>query len=467
VPCAELPLIRPKTRHPNPSLPSMTCNHRSQAFPLSAHHADSPPLRPCHRSTHPSTIPSPDGPGAGGWISGLGRRIGLSGLPPWGLSLLLPPLLPLLPLLLLLLGAQAGVRAGERAGEQMIARWDFNQTNDLLRATSGAATLSVLGGLRVAAASGTGSSDPATVPDFALQLSGFPKQGTAARSAGLEVVASTVGFESVVLRFDLRPTGTASRRLQVLYSVDGVSLLEGPAFVIAAGGVFTNGLAVDLSGVPGAVGNPSLRLRLVSDWDGDGYAGVAGAYGTTGTWRIDHLRLAGSASGDPANPVGPAEATDPIVLTSQPRSLEVPEGGGALFRVAALGRGPLTYQWCLDGRPLPGANRQELRIAQVYQEHLGLYTVRIHDGADSVLSDEASLSLLTDPTILPTRVQAEPGPGGSIRLSWNTRPGGIATLLRSQRWDGAPVEIGRGLTGGSLEDRPPVGGPYFYWVELR
>lgn len=446
----------------------MTCHRRSHVLPLRSHRTDSLPLRTCHRSTPSLATPWPEGPSGGGWISGLVRRLGLSGLCPWGLRLL--PL-SLLPLLLLLLGAPSGVHAdgwaGARAIEQPIARWDFNQTNDLLRATSGTATLSVIGGLRVAAASGSGSSDPATSPDFALQLGGFPKQGTAARSAGLDIVASTVGFESVVLRFDLRPTGTASRRLQVLYSVDGGSMLEGPAFVIGAGSVFTNGLVVDLSGVPGAGGNPSLRLRLVSDWDGDGYVGVSGAYGTAGTWRFDHLRLSGMTSGDPADATGPAEVADRIVLTSQPRSLEVPEGGGALFRVAALGRGPLTYQWCLDGRPLAGANRQELRIAQVYQEHLGLYTVRIQDGAESVLSDEASLSLLTDPTILPTRVLAEPGPGGSIRLSWNIRPGGVSTLLRSQGWDGLPVVIGRGLTGGSFEDRPPVGAPCFYWVELR
>jgi len=369
----------------------------------------------------------------------------------------------LLPALLLVLMPPA--RAG--AAERVIAGWDFNQTNDLLRATSGAGTLSVLGGLRVAPASGAGSGDPATSPDLALQLSGFPKQGTAARSAGVEVSASTVGFQAVVLRFDLRPTSTASRRLQVLYSVDGRTLVDGPFLVAGAGGAFTNGLTVDFSGVDGVAGNPSFRVRLVSDWEGDGYVGAGGTYGTAGTWRIDHLRLTGRASGDPADPLQPGEATGPIVLTAQPRPLEVPEGGGALFRVAALGSGPLTYQWSLDGRPLPGATRQELRIAQVYQEHLGIYTVRVHDGDRSVLSDEASLALLTDPTVLPTRVRAEPGPAGAIRLSWDTRPGVASTLLRSHGWDGIPVVIGRGLTGGSLDDRPPVGGPWFYWVELR
>lgn len=354
--------------------------------------------------------------------------------------------------------------------QQPVALWDFNRTNDLLQATSGAAstnaTLAVLGGLRVAPASGTGSSDPTTDSDFALQLSGFPKQGTGARTAGLEIVASTVGFRSIVLKFDVRATSTASRRLQVLYSTDGQTLVAGPAFTLGGGSVFTNGLTADFSGVPGAADNPGFRVRLVSDWDGDGFVGAGGNYSTVGTWRIDHLQLIGLPLADPPADTGP-EGPAPLSLTAQPRSLQVPEGGGALFRVAALGSGPLRYQWCVDGRPLPGATRQELRIAQVYRDHLGLYTVRVSDDQGSVLSEEAALTLATDPTVLPTRVQAEPGSDGSIRLAWSTRPGATYSVLRAMGLEGLPVVIARGITGGSLSDRPPEGGTFLYWVEIQ
>ena len=137
------------------------------------------------------------------------------------ISRILALLLAAIPIIPSVLGAQ-----------QPIALWDFNQTNDLLRATSGTATLVVLGGLRTAPASGIGSSDPSTNADSALQLTGFPKQGTGARTAGLEIATSTVGFQSVVLRFDVRATSTASRRLQVLYSTDGQTLKSGPAFIL-------------------------------------------------------------------------------------------------------------------------------------------------------------------------------------------------------------------------------------------
>ncbi|MCX6862386.1 MAG: hypothetical protein NT050_05760, partial [Verrucomicrobia bacterium] len=54
----------------------------------------------------------------------------------------------------------------------------------------------------------------------------------------------------------------------------------------------------------------------------------------------------------------------------------------------------------------------------------------------SVLSEEASLSFLTDPTIRPVRVEVVPGPQGSIRLAWPTRPGSTYSVLRSVGWDG-------------------------------
>jgi hypothetical protein len=312
--------------------------------------------------------------------------------------------------------------------QQPMVLWDFNQTNDLLRATSGTATLVVLGGLRTAPASGLGSSDPSTNADFALQLTGFPKQGTGARTAGLEITTSTVGFQSVVLKFDVRATSTASRRLQVLYSTDGQTLKAGPDFTLNGGATFTNGLTVDFSAIPEAANQPEFRVRLVSDWDGDSYVGAAGNYSTVGTWRIDHLRLTGVSSG--VQP-GDSESENPTLLTisSQPMSLQVPDEGGALFRVAAKGAGPLGYQWFLNGQLLSGATRQELRIAQVSPDHLGLYTVRVSHAEDSLLSEEAVLSLLTDPTIRPVRVEAVPGPQGSLRLAWPTRPGSTYSVL--------------------------------------
>ncbi|MSU85065.1 MAG: hypothetical protein EXS21_08155 [Pedosphaera sp.] len=350
--------------------------------------------------------------------------------------------------------------------QQPMVLWDFNQTNDLLRVTSGTATLAVLGGLRTAPASGLGSSDPSTNADFALQLTGFPKQGTGARTAGLEITTSTVGFQSVVLKFDVRATSTASRRLQVLYSTDGQTLKAGPAFTLNGGATFTNGLTVDFSAIPEAANQPEFRVRLVSDWDGDSYVGAAGNYSTVGTWRIDHLRLTGVSSG--VQP-GDSESENPMLLTisSQPMSLQVPDEGGALFRVAAKGAGPLGYQWFLNGQLLSGATRQELRIAQVSPDHLGFYTVRVSHAEDSLLSEEAALSLLTDPTIRPVRVEAVPGPQGSLRLAWPTRPGSTYSVLRSEGWDGLTTVIATGVTGGSLIETPPAGDQFFYWVQVQ
>ena len=116
---------------------------------------------------------------------------------------------------------------------------------------------------------------------------------------------------------------------------------------------------------------------------------------------------------------------------------------------------------------MSGATRQELRIAQVSPDHLGLYTVRVSHAEDSLLSEEAALSLLTDPTIRPVRVEAVPGPQGSLRLAWPTRPGSTYSVLRSEGWDGLTTVIATGVTGGSLIETPPAGDQFFYWVQVQ
>ena len=63
-----------------------------------------------------------------------------------------------------------------------------------------------IGGIQVAIAAGAGSSDPVVAGDGAWSLSGFPAQGMADRTAGVEFRVSTVGYTNVAVRFDVRLT---------------------------------------------------------------------------------------------------------------------------------------------------------------------------------------------------------------------------------------------------------------------
>ena len=158
-------------------------------------------------------------------------------------------------LLLLLLLPIAAV-ASTSPTQSVVAQWDFNRTNSPLRASIGEGVITPLGGVVLSVVSGTGSSDPLGVGDTAINLSGFPAKGTAARSAGIEIATGTVGFRNIVLKFDFRSSNTGSRRLQILYSLNGVEFIEGPVFTVAVGAVFTNGLTADLSSISAANNNP-------------------------------------------------------------------------------------------------------------------------------------------------------------------------------------------------------------------
>lgn len=54
-----------------------------------------------------------------------------------------------------------------------------------------------------------------------------------------------------------------------------------------------------------------------------------------------------------------------VVITSQPSSVNVTNGGAASFTVTATGDEPMAYQWFFNGAPLNGATNATLEIARV------------------------------------------------------------------------------------------------------
>ncbi|MFN0067005.1 MAG: endonuclease I family protein [Limisphaerales bacterium] len=185
------------------------------------------------------------------------------------------------------------------AASVLLARWNFNGlaagTAAAPPVSEGAGAAQPVGVGSESFVSGTGSSDPETTSDSAWSVTGFPAQGTAPRTAGVQFSVNTTGHSNVILSFDFRASNTAGRRLVVLASADGAAWTEAGAFLVTAGGVFTNQIAVSLAGVPVANNQPGFTVRLVSDFDGGSqYQGVAGGYGTTGTWRFDMVTVTGA-----------------------------------------------------------------------------------------------------------------------------------------------------------------------------
>src|SRR5262245_56540208 len=121
--------------------------------------------------------------------------------------------------------ANLALTASTPAQVSTITQWDFNG--------AAAGTTAPSTGLGVASAVGTtasfasgdasgGSSDPAvgSPPDFGWGLTGFPAQGTANETAGVQFLASTSGFTDINVRWDQRHSNTASRFVALYYTLD-------------------------------------------------------------------------------------------------------------------------------------------------------------------------------------------------------------------------------------------------------
>jgi pectate lyase len=89
----------------------------------------------------------------------------------------------------------------------------------------------------------------------------------------------------------------------------------------------------------------------------------------------------------------------PPSISTQPASQTVNAGSNVNFNVAAGGTPPLSYQWHKDGVSVPGANADTLSLQAVQADAAGSYTVTVTNGAGSITSSPAVLSVITPPAI--------------------------------------------------------------------
>ncbi|HUJ44662.1 MAG TPA: immunoglobulin domain-containing protein [Opitutaceae bacterium] len=105
-------------------------------------------------------------------------------------------------------------------------------------------------------------------------------------------------------------------------------------------------------------------------------------------------------------------ATAPII-TTQPPSLSVTAGTSAVISVSAAGLPDPTFQWCLNGNVIRGANSRSLAIANVQSADAGDYTVVVTNPLGSVTSNKATLTVAAAP-IPSAPAPANAGGGGAI-----------------------------------------------------
>lgn len=197
----------------------------------------------------------------------------------------------------------------------------------------GAGTFTTIGGVTQTFSSGTangGSSDPALTDNTGLQTTTYAPQGTNNNSCGIQFQASTVGYQNIVLNYDLRHSNTSSRYELVQYTLD-ISATT-PVWVDAAtfdgnvGDFWFKNRTIDLSAVTALNNNPNAAFRVVGTFapSTSTYAatGASSSYATTGTWRFDMVEVKGQSFGaDIIPPIAQtylySNATNSIVVFSE------------------------------------------------------------------------------------------------------------------------------------------------------
>ena len=183
--------------------------------------------------------------------------------------------------------------------------WNFNSAESdgapetgAINPISGAGELRVIGVTsQMFGSVGQGrTSDPEEIDNSMLRLSGFPPQGTADKSAGIELVTSTAGLRRVGLMWDQYNSATASRHLAVQYTTNGVDFVDHAIVSNTSSSTWIRARKVSFENVPSAENNPNFGVRLVSTFGpSGGYEAVGSSsnYGTTGTLWIDMAALTG------------------------------------------------------------------------------------------------------------------------------------------------------------------------------
>lgn len=162
-------------------------------------------------------------------------------------------------------------------GQTVITQWDFNgiTAGDVSTAipSEGSGVLTLIGGTTHPATgdSGSGSSDPVSSGNKAFQTTTYPAQGLNSATAGIQLAVSTAGFEDISLSFDLRLSNTASRWIQVWYTLNGTDYVAlgdpfrlGGDADVSVGDTWTNGITADFSSITGANDNPDFGVRIVT-----------------------------------------------------------------------------------------------------------------------------------------------------------------------------------------------------------
>jgi uncharacterized delta-60 repeat protein len=182
--------------------------------------------------------------------------------------------------------------------------------------------------------------------------------------------------------------------------------------------------------VAAAPGSPAARYGHAAVWTGAEMLVWGGTSGTSGLDTGGRYKSFSSAWTD--------TATAAPGIRFHPRAAAKPIGAPAIFSVMARGDSPLIYHWrksgvdLSDGPGVSGTGSDVLRLSAVHAGDAGVYSVSVTNGAGSVISNDAALTVNSP--------QA-----GDLDVAFKKRPGIDApyTFGTAVQADGKVIIIGR------------------------
>ncbi|MCC5841134.1 MAG: immunoglobulin domain-containing protein [Opitutales bacterium] len=226
----------------------------------------------------------------------------------------------------------------------------------------------------------------------------------AANEAGFSTLSATAFENEGTLTIEVLRYGDTSDAASVrVTSVDGSATSP------------NNFLAIDavLTWVPGDASPKTVTVTLVDD-------ALVNGDRTFTLVLSDATGLSAIA-----NPVTLTLRDDDSLpqITSQPQDVDVPPGFAASFTVTVSSPTAVTYQWFKDGVAISGATAATYTIASAAAANEGIYTVRVTNAYDSVLSAPATLTIIPPPAAVADVFTGTPAFTSNV-LALANAPGG-------------------------------------------
>lgn len=126
-----------------------------------------------------------------------------------------------------------------------------------------------------------------------------------------------------------------------------------------------------------------------------------------------------------------------LAFTTDPVSRTVVAGNNVTFTAVAMGNPAPTYQWYLNGTPIPGATKASLTIINAKAANGGTYTVTATNTFGSATSTGALLTVNVPPAITKQPASQTVAAGSNVTLTVVAT--GTPTLTYQWSFDGAPI----------------------------